>query len=54
MALHFTTAGESHGPGLVAILEGLPAGGEVAADASDRDLARRPLGPRRGGRLKVE
>ena len=48
MSLRFTTAGESHGPGLVAILEGLPAGLELDRDALDRDMARRQLGHGRG------
>jgi chorismate synthase len=52
--LRFTTAGESHGPGLVAVVEGLPAGLEVDRDAIDRDLARRQLGHGRGGRMKIE
>src|SRR5207344_1091555 len=50
----FTTAGESHGPGLVAIVEGLPAGLELDRDAIDRDMARRQLGHGRGGRMKIE
>ena len=54
MALRFTTAGESHGPGLVAVLEGLPAGLFLTADDLDRDLARRQLGHGRGGRMKIE
>jgi chorismate synthase len=54
MALRFTTAGESHGPGLVAILEGLPAGLELVPEDVDRDLARRQLGHGRGGRMKIE
>jgi chorismate synthase len=54
MALRFTTAGESHGPGLVAVLEGLPAGLEVRPEDIDRDLARRQLGHGRGGRMKIE
>src|SRR5919197_2689048 len=54
MALRFTTAGESHGPGLTAVLEGLPAGLEVAPDDLNRDLARRQLGHGRGGRMKIE
>ena len=54
MALRFTTASESHGPGLVAIVEGLPAGLEVAREDLDRDLARRQLGHGRGGRMKIE
>src|SRR5881227_4225360 len=54
MALRFTTAGESHGPGLTAIVEGLPAGLELNPDDIDRDLARRQLGHGRGGRMKIE
>jgi len=54
MALRFTTAGESHGPGLTAILEGLPAGLAVTPEDLDRDLARRQLGHGRGGRMKIE
>src|ERR671920_1510002 len=54
MALRFTTAGESHGPGLTAVLEGLPAGLELAPEDIDRDLARRQLGHGRGGRMKIE
>jgi chorismate synthase len=52
--LKFTTAGESHGKGLVAIVEGLPAGLPVSADWVDRDLARRMLGYGRGARMKIE
>ena len=54
MALRFTTAGESHGPGLTAVLEGLPAGLELRPEDLDRDLARRQLGHGRGGRMKIE
>ncbi|MBV9466504.1 MAG: chorismate synthase, partial [Solirubrobacterales bacterium] len=54
MALQLTTSGESHGPGLTCILEGLPAGLTVDRDALDRDLARRQLGYGRGGRMKIE
>ena len=54
MAFRFTTAGESHGPGLVAIVEGLPAGLELDRQALDRDMARRQLGHGRGGRMKIE
>jgi chorismate synthase len=54
VALRFTTAGESHGPGLVAVLEGLPAGLELRPEDIDRDLARRQLGHGRGGRMKIE
>jgi chorismate synthase len=50
----FTTAGESHGPGLVTIVEGLPAGLELDREALDRDMARRQLGHGRGGRMKIE
>ncbi len=54
MPFRFTTAGESHGPGLTAVIEGLPAGLELTADDIDRDLARRQLGHGRGGRMKIE
>jgi chorismate synthase len=54
MSLRFTTAGESHGPGLTAIVEGLPAGLELDPRDIDRDLARRQLGHGRGGRMKIE
>ncbi len=52
--LRFMTAGESHGPSLTAILEGLPAGLELHKEAIDRDLARRQQGYGRGGRMKIE
>jgi chorismate synthase len=54
MALELTTAGESHGPGLTCIVEGLPAGLALDRDTLDRDLARRQLGHGRGGRMKIE
>jgi chorismate synthase len=54
MPLRLTTAGESHGPGLTCIVEGLPAGLVLDRDALDRDLARRQLGHGRGGRMKIE
>jgi chorismate synthase len=54
VTLRFTTAGESHGPGLVAIVEGLPAGLELDREALDREMARRQLGHGRGGRMKIE
>ncbi|MGI9082053.1 MAG: chorismate synthase [Thermoleophilaceae bacterium] len=54
MPFRFTTAGESHGPGLTAVLEGLPAGLELTPEDIDRDLARRQLGHGRGGRMKIE
>jgi len=52
--LRFLTAGESHGPGLVTIVEGLPKGIEFAAEALSHELSRRRLGHGRGGRMKVE
>jgi chorismate synthase len=54
VTLRFTTAGESHGKALVAIVEGLPAGLPVAAEWVDRDLARRMQGYGRGARMKIE
>ena len=54
MPFRFVTAGESHGPGLTAIVEGLPAGLVVRPEDIDRDLARRQLGHGRGGRMKIE
>ncbi|MFN8176260.1 MAG: chorismate synthase [Solirubrobacteraceae bacterium] len=54
MALRLVTAGESHGPGLTCVVEGLPAGLELDREAIDRDLARRQLGHGRGGRMKIE
>ncbi|MDA8437221.1 MAG: chorismate synthase [Actinomycetales bacterium] len=52
--MRWLTAGESHGPALVAILEGLPAGVRVTTADIDRDLARRRLGVGRGARMKFE
>src|SRR4051812_18750500 len=54
MLIRFTTAGESHGPGLTCIVEGLPAGLELDRDAINADMARRQLGHGRGGRMKIE
>jgi chorismate synthase len=54
MTLRFLTAGESHGPELTAILEGLPAGLVVDRTALDRFLARRQAGFGSGGRMKIE
>ena len=54
MTLRVITAGESHGPGLTCLVEGLPAGLELDREAIDRDLARRQLGHGRGGRMKIE
>jgi chorismate synthase len=50
----FTTAGESHGRALVAVVEGLPAGLPVDADFINGELARRQQGYGRGGRMKIE
>ena len=52
--LRWLTAGESHGPELIAIVEGLPAGIPVTLDAIRLDLARRKLGYGRGARQKFE
>ena len=52
--LRFTTAGESHGKALVAIVEGLPAGLPVSAEWVDRELLRRMQGYGRGARMKIE
>jgi len=54
MPFRFVTAGESHGPGLTAIVEGIPAGLALDRAALDRDMARRQLGHGRGGRMKIE
>ena len=54
MHFRFTTAGESHGKAFVALVEGLPAGLPVTAEAVDRDLARRMQGYGRGARMKIE
>jgi chorismate synthase len=52
--LRFSTAGESHGKALVAIVEGLPAGLPITAEWVDRELARRMMGYGRGARMKIE
>nr|MDT0656447.1 chorismate synthase [Micromonospora sp. DSM 115978] len=52
--LRWLTAGESHGPALVALLEGVPAGVEVASAEIGRQLARRRLGYGRGARMSFE
>lgn len=52
--LRFLTAGESHGPALVVIVEGLPAGLPVTVDAVQAELARRRLGYGRGPRMRFE
>lgn len=52
--LRWLTAGESHGPELIAVIEGMPAGVPISADAIREDLARRKLGYGRGSRMKFE
>src|SRR5215210_3668993 len=52
--LRFTTAGESHGRALVAIVEGLPANLPINQSLIDRELERRQWGYGRGGRMKIE
>jgi len=54
MPLRFLTAGESHGPALTTIVEGLPAGVPVVKAMIDRDLKRRMGGHGRGGRMRIE
>lgn len=53
-AIRLTTAGESHGPCVTAIVEGIPAGLAVSAADIDRELARRQVGYGRGGRMQIE
>lgn len=52
--LRYLTAGESHGPALVALIDGFPAGLTVDTDAIDRELVRRQGGYGRGGRQRIE
>src|SRR4051812_50186436 len=52
--LRYLTAGESHGPALVVVVEGLPAGLTVSVDAIGAELARRRLGFGRGPRMRFE
>jgi chorismate synthase len=54
MALRLITAGESHGPGLTCVVEGLPAGLQLDREAINAEMARRQLGHGRGGRMKIE
>jgi chorismate synthase len=54
MPLRFLTAGESHGPALTVVVEGLPAGVPIDRAAIDADLRRRQGGYGRGGRMKIE
>lgn len=52
--LRFLTAGESHGPSLTAILDGIPAGLSITPDIINRELTRRQQGYGSGGRMKIE
>jgi chorismate synthase len=52
--MRFLTAGESHGPELTAIIEGLPAGLPLKQEDINKELARRQAGYGRGGRMKIE
>ena len=52
--LTFRTAGESHGPALVALVEGAPAGLPLLAAQIDHELARRQQGYGRGRRMQIE
>ena len=54
MRFNFTTAGESHGKALVAIIEGLPSGLEIDVEKINHELWRRQQGYGRGGRMKIE
>ena len=54
MPLRFLTAGESHGPSLTAILDGMPAGLSITPDIINKELARRQKGYGSGGRMKIE
>lgn len=54
MSIRFLTSGESHGPGLVAILEGVPAGLELSLGKINADLSRRQKGYGAGPRMKIE
>jgi chorismate synthase len=54
LMIRFMTAGESHGPMLVGIIEGLPAGLRLQASRIDEDLRRRQAGHGRGARMKIE
>ena len=52
--MRYLTAGESHGPRLTAIIEGVPAGLPLTAEVINGDLNRRQGGYGRGGRMKIE
>ena len=53
-AIELTTAGESHGPEVTAVLAGVPSGLRLTGEMVDRDLARRQIGYGRGGRMSIE
>ena len=53
MSIRYLTAGESHGPALVTILEGIPAGLELPAEVIDQQLARRQKGVGAGPRMQI-
>ena len=52
--INFLTAGESHGRGLLGIIEGIPSGLEISKEYIDVQLKRRQMGHGRGGRMKIE
>ena len=52
--LRYLNGGESHGKGLIAVLEGIPSGLPLTADNINRDLSRRQKGYGRGGRMRIE
>ena len=52
--MHYMTAGESHGPQLTAIVDGVPAGLRISEESINADLARRQSGYGRGGRQSIE
>ncbi|MDD3880033.1 MAG: chorismate synthase, partial [Syntrophomonas sp.] len=54
MVLRFVTSGESHGKGLIGIVEQMPAGVEIGEKDINRELQRRQKGYGRGGRMKIE
>ena len=54
LTLRYLTSGESHGPELLGIIDGLPSGLRLTEEAIARDLARRQKGYGRGGRMKIE
>ena len=52
--INFLTAGESHGRGLLGIIDGIPSGLEISKEYIDVELKRRQMGHGRGGRMKIE